>query len=55
MRPPRVLLRAVRGRPESRPLKKVRALSDEELVELGQGDAEAGPGRGDGRRGAQVA
>ena len=45
----------VRGRPESRQLTKARALSDEELVGLGQGDAEAGPGRGDGRRGAPLA
>ena len=50
-----MLLRAVRGRPESRLLTQVRALSDEELAMLGQADAEAGPGRGDGRRGAQVA
>ena len=52
---PGVLPRAVRGRPETRPPTQVRALSDEELAMLGQGDAEAGPGRGDGRRGAQVA
>ena len=35
-------------------LTKARALSDEELVGLGQGDTEAGPGRGDGRRGAPL-
>ena len=52
---PGVLPRAVRGRPESRLLAQKRALSDEELVMLGQGGAEDGPGRGDGRRGAQVA
>ena len=34
--------RAVQERPEMRPLTKARALSDEELVGLGQGDAEAG-------------
>ena len=47
--------RAVQERPEMRPLTKARALSDEELVGLGQGDAEAGPGRGAGRRGAPLA
>ena len=52
MRPPRVLLRAVRGRPESRPLTKVRALSDEELVELGA--IEANLPAGDRRAGEIV-
>ena len=52
---PGVLPRAVRGRPESRPLTKLRALSDEELAMLGQDDAGDGTGRGDGRRGAPLA
>ena len=52
---PGVLPRAVQERPEMRPLTKVRALSDEELVGLGQGDAEAATGRGDGRSGAPLA